>query len=94
VGRFSNFSRKEREEGLKILIWINFEFMFKLDKTVSKVTTLKEASADHGYAYWKTKSERERIEAAIYLIKTAYRISEFPKMDKTVYSWRRLCENG
>ncbi len=56
--------------------------LYKLDKTFSKITTLKESSAN--YNYWKTKTTTERLAAAIYLIKTAYRISEFPPMEKTL----------
>jgi len=62
--------------------------MYKLDKSFSKASTLQEASSN--YNYWKTKSMRERLAAATYLIKAAYRISEFPPMDKTVHSTRQL----
>lgn len=62
--------------------------MYKLDKSFTKASTLQEASSN--FSYWKTKSMRERLAAAIYLIKTAYRISEFPPMDKTIHSTRRL----
>ncbi len=61
---------------------------FKLDKTYSKVSTLNEAS--NNYAYWQTKSYRERLEAASFLIKIAYQIDEFPPMDKTFCTTRKL----
>jgi hypothetical protein len=61
---------------------------FRLDKTFSKTSTLAEAS--NNYAYWQTKTIRERLEAANYLIKVAYRITEFPPMDKTICSTRKL----
>ena len=64
--------------------------MYKLDKTFSKISSLKESASN--YNYWKTKSVQERLAAAVYLIKTAYRISEFPAMDKTVYSHRKLSD--
>lgn len=65
-----------------------FDDMYRLDKNVSKITTLNEASSNYGY--WKNKSITERLAAGIYLIKTAYRLTEFPKMDKTIHSIRRL----
>jgi hypothetical protein len=64
--------------------------MYRLDKSFSKISTLKEASSN--YDYWQTKTVEERLAAAVYLIKTAYRIEEFPRMDKTVFSTRKLSE--
>lgn len=61
---------------------------YKLDKTFSKATTLTETAAN--YNFWKTKSIEERLLAAIYLIKTAYRINDFPPMEKTLCSTRKL----
>lgn len=64
--------------------------MYRLDKKFSKTSTLNEASSSYGY--WKTKTMEERIEAAVYLIKTSYRIIEFPKMEKTLFSIRKLSD--
>ena len=61
---------------------------YKLDKALSKATTLNETAAN--YNFWKTKPVEERLAAAIYLIKTAYRISEFLPMEKTLCSTRKL----
>jgi len=61
---------------------------FRLDKTFSKTSTIAEAS--NNYEYWQTKTIRERLEAANYLIKVAYRITEFPPMGKTIFSTRKL----
>ena len=61
--------------------------MYKLDKTFFKATTLNETAAT--YNYWKSKSAQERIEAAIYLIKTSYRIDAFPKMEKKIFAIRK-----
>lgn len=63
---------------------------FKLDKTFYKATTLSDAA--NNIDYWQTKTYRERLEAAHYLIKIAYRISEFPPMDKTIFSTRKLAD--
>lgn len=61
---------------------------YRLDKSFSKATTLNETSAN--YNFWKTKTVEERLVAAVYLIKTAYLITEFPPMEKMVCSTRKL----
>lgn len=61
---------------------------YNLDKSFSKTSTLKDAS--NNFEYWKTKTIQERLQAAMYLIKTTFRMDELPKMDKTVYSCGKL----
>lgn len=61
---------------------------FRLDKTYFRESTFDEA--DDQTSYWKSVSEEERLQSAVYLILTSYRLSEFPPMDKTLFSCRKL----
>lgn len=53
--------------------------------------TVKEAG-DH-YGYWKTKSYKERLEAACYLINQFYGTTPETPVDKTVFT-KRKHKNG
>jgi hypothetical protein len=64
--------------------------MFKLDKNISQIKSLAEAT--NNSEYWQTKSITERLAAGIYLIKTSCRIDKFPPMEKHICSTRRLSD--
>ncbi len=64
--------------------------MFKLDRTVGKGYSHKEA-AEHQSAYWKSKTAEERFAAVMYLNSIAYNfdMNNPPRMDKTVFRTRK-----
>jgi len=61
---------------------------YKLDRTVFKMQTAKEA--DNNFSYWQTQSLEERLTAANYLNSVAYNfdINDPPKMDRTYFRMR------
>ncbi len=63
------------------------EHNFRLDKTTFKATTAKEA--DNHIEYWRSKTYKERLSAAMYLIYKAYGVSPDVRMDKTIFSKRK-----
>lgn len=58
--------------------------MFELDRTAFKIKTFQEA--DSNVRYWLSRTPRERLEAAHYLIRRAWNIADDDviRMDKTV----------
>ncbi|MEM1325843.1 MAG: hypothetical protein AAGI23_07815 [Bacteroidota bacterium] len=69
--------------------------MYKLDRNVfnkGKVDQLSFKQAD----YWKGKSFKERLSAALFLIAQVYKFpsDEFPTLDKTKFSMRKRESNG
>lgn len=66
---------------------------YPLDRTYFKVSTLQEAGND---TYWKDKSLKERLEAAYYLITSAYNFSPEtpPTLDRTYFATRKLHPDG
>jgi hypothetical protein len=67
---------------------------YKLDKTAFKMHS--HASASHHYAYWKSRSLKERLAAAAYLNSVAYNYSftDPPKMDRNYFSMRSLMKKN
>lgn len=63
---------------------------YKLDRTAFKAFTFEEA--DNHYAYWENISLKERLEAAYYLIQSAYGYigSDLPPVDRTLFSTRKF----
>lgn len=64
---------------------------YRLDKTAIQGSKVEEA--DHHYGYWKTKSLKERLEAACYLINQFYGTTAQTPVDKTVFT-KRKHKNG
>lgn len=64
--------------------------MFKLDKTVFKAGTLNDASNQK--EFFHTKTTEERFAIAVYLIKTSFRINEFPPMEKKLFYVGKLSD--
>ena len=67
---------------------------YKLDRTYFKASTFQEA--DNNYFYWQDKTLRERLEAAYYLITSAYNFSPEtpPSIDRTYFATRKLSPDG
>jgi uncharacterized protein (UPF0262 family) len=63
--------------------------MFRLNRNAFKIQTHEESSNTR--SYWLSKSPQERLEAAWYLICTAYNIDikNPPRLDRTVFSMRK-----
>ena len=63
---------------------------YKFDRTAFKASTFQEAD-DH-YTYWKHKSLKERLEAACYLITSAYNFSSenLPALDRSYFTTRKF----
>jgi hypothetical protein len=63
---------------------------YRLDRTAFKAQTFEEAN-DH-CTYWQQKTLTERLQAAQYLIKSAYGLlnKDFPPMDRTFFSTRKF----
>lgn len=61
---------------------------FRLDRTKFRMQSFREADIE--IEYWSEKSYLERLEAAYYLISTAYCFGneDFPRMDRTKFSTR------
>lgn len=61
----------------------------RLDKSVFKIKTFKEA--DDNRSYWMSVSPKERLAAAWYLICSAYNIEHhgYHKLDKSKFSIRK-----
>jgi hypothetical protein len=59
---------------------------FRMDKTAFRATNAEDAN-DH-VQDWKYKTPIERLEAAWFLIKHAYGVSDNTKVDRTVFSKR------
>ncbi len=62
---------------------------YRLDRTVFKVQTFEAARQNR--SYWMTKSPRERLEAAWYLICSAYNIEHtaMHQLDRSAFSMRK-----
>jgi hypothetical protein len=60
---------------------------FRLDRTAFQATTAEDA-ANH-IKYWRTKTHKERLEAAWFLITHAYRIEKNTRLDRTAFSKRK-----
>jgi len=60
---------------------------YRMDKTVFKIQTFEEA--DNHYGKWVNKSYSERLDAAFYLICTAFGIKPSTKLDRTAFSKRK-----
>jgi hypothetical protein len=60
---------------------------YRMDKTAFKMQTFEEA--DNNYGNWEMKSYAERLDAACYLICTAFGIKPSTKLDRTVFSKRK-----
>lgn len=58
---------------------------FRLDRTYFRME--KSDDAVNEYAYWKNKTNEERLAAAFYLNSVAYNfdINDPPRMDKTIF---------
>jgi hypothetical protein len=65
---------------------------FRLDKTAFRIQSFKET--DDQRAHWLAQSEEKRLEAATYLILSAYGLLEsgFPPIDKTAFSMKKWDE--
>ena len=63
---------------------------YKFDRTAFKASTFEEAG--NNYRYWKDKTLQERLQAANYLITTAYNFSTHnpPILDRTHFSTRKF----
>ncbi len=63
---------------------------YPIDRTYFKASTIEEA--DENYTYWKHKSLKERLQAAYYLITSAYNFSpECPhSIDRSYFTIRKL----
>jgi hypothetical protein len=63
---------------------------YKLDRTAFKAQTFEEAN--NHYGYWEQKTLTERLEAAYYLIRSAYGFlnKDFPLMDRSFFSTRKF----
>lgn len=61
-----------------------------LDRTYCKASTLEEA--DDNYSYWKNKTLLQRLEAAHYLITSAYNFSyeNQPSLDRNYFATRKF----
>ena len=64
----------------------------KMDKT--KFSAYKKEEEPNDLEYWKTKTIRERLNAACYLISIAYGydVNNPPKVDRTVFSMGKMNE--
>ncbi len=60
---------------------------FRLDRSVFKATDA--ASASNHTADWKDRSYADRLAAAWFLIRHAYRLDGNIKMDRTVFAKRK-----
>ena len=62
---------------------------YRLDKTIGKAQTFKEA--DNNRDFWLQKDVKERLRAAWYLISCAYgfELDNPPRLDKTAFSSRK-----
>ncbi len=60
---------------------------FRLDKTAFQGMTFEEA--DNHYGNWKNKSQRERLEAACFLINQFYGTTPQTPIDKTIFTKRK-----
>jgi uncharacterized protein (UPF0262 family) len=62
---------------------------FKFDRKAFAIQTFEES--DKTTEYWRSKTPKERFEAAYYLICQAYNIDPEnpPRIDKTVFSMRK-----
>lgn len=62
---------------------------YPLDRTSFKIQTFEAARQNR--SYWMAKSPRERLEAAWYLICSAYNIeySSGHRLDRTAFSMRK-----
>ena len=62
---------------------------YPLDRTYFKASTFQEAD-DH-FTYWKQKTLKERLEAAYYLITSAYNLSSTDayRIDKNYFTSRK-----
>jgi hypothetical protein len=63
---------------------------FRMDRTAFRINTF--AEADNNVAYWRTRSETERLQAAMFLIRQAYNIApdDPMRMDKTRFSMGKM----
>jgi hypothetical protein len=63
--------------------------MFRLDRTIGKGQTHKDA-ADHA-AYWRSKTVEERFAAAMYLNSIAYNFDPDnpPRLNRNAFSTRK-----
>jgi hypothetical protein len=62
---------------------------YRLDRTAFKIQTFE--AARHNRAYWMAKAPRERLEAAWYLVCSAYNLSHNAshQLDRTIFSMRK-----
>lgn len=60
---------------------------YRLDKTVFKAQTFEEA--DNHFGFWESKTTKERLDAAGYLICMAFGVKPSTKLDRTVFSKRK-----
>ena len=63
---------------------------YKLDRTAFQAKTFEEA--DNHYSYWENKTFKERLEAANYLIQSAYGYlgKSLPPVDRTYFTTRKF----
>lgn len=66
---------------------MNNKIQYRLDKNAFSAQTLQEAN--NHYGYWKNKSQKERLNAASYLISQAYNVTATTKLNKTFFSKRK-----
>lgn len=64
----------------------------KMDK--SKFSAFNKKNEPNDLEFWKTKTIKERIDAACYLISVAYNfdVNNPPKVDRTIFSMGKLDE--
>ena len=67
---------------------------YKLDRSAFSASTFEEAN--NNYSYWQNKTLKERLEAAYYLITTAYNYSPQtpPELDRSYFTMRKLTPHG
>lgn len=66
------------------------EYMeYKLDRTTFKMQTFEEAAND--FEYWNTKSDKEKLSAAMYLNSVAFDfpLNNPPRLDRTFFRMTR-----
>ena len=66
---------------------MNDKPQYRLDRNSFSAQTLQEAN-DH-YRFWKNKSQKERLNAAFYLISQCYNVLPSTKIERTVFSKRK-----
>jgi len=70
-----------------MLTFVPMEKEFKLDRT--QVSAMSFDEADNHVAYWADKSERERLNAACFLIYQIFGTNQYTKVDRTITDKRK-----